>query len=211
MYSLKDVKTYFICPDHNEKYQRRRAHMEELLTSIGFTNFHHYKSGSYQYPACLADAICDILGQNLDEPVLILEDDVDTTGQLNFEMPAGCDAVFFGLSRCAGSRTINRGDGLSRFTPFSESQVRVHNMLSQHAVLFVSRAIKERYITTVRKYAGTPYHSDVLFSRIQSEFLVLANRMPAFWQSNAYNEENLETYTKIYIDGPPGVYVKPLV
>lgn len=210
MYTLKDVKTYFICPDHNEKYQRRRAHMEELLSRLGFTNVHHYKSGSYQYPACLADAICDILGQNLDEPVLILEDDVDTTGRLEFDMPTGCDAIFFGLSRCGGSQTINRGHGRSLFTPFSESQVRVHNMLSQHAVLFVSRAIKERYITTIQKYAGTDYHSDVLFSRIQRDFLVLANRVPAFWQSNAYNEQDLEGYTKIYIVGPPGVEVKCL-
>ena len=178
--------------------------METLLTGLGFTRFQHYKSGTYKYPQCLADGIRDILSQNLDEPVLILEDDVESTGHLTYEMPAGCDAVFFGLSRCAGSKTINRWDGDAKFTPFSETQVRVLNMLSMHALLFVSRRIKEAYIALLSQYTDTGYNSDVLFSRLQDQHLVVANRMPAFWQSNRFNAPNdLERVTKVQIGGPP--------
>jgi hypothetical protein len=204
---LQDVKTYFICPDHNKKYRARRSHMETLLPRLGFTQWHHYKSGTDKYPKCLSDAICDILSQNLDEPELILEDDVETSGYLEFELPDGCDAIFFGLSRCAGSATINRWEGSSKFADFSATQVRVLNMLGTHAMLYINRSIKEEYIQLLRN--ADTYYNDILMSRIQAKYLVLANRTPAFWQSNAFNAPNdLERVTKIWIPGPSGVDVK---
>jgi hypothetical protein len=53
--------------------------MDKLLTSIGFTNFSHYKSGTYAYSKCLCDATIDILKNNLDEPIIIFND-VEYTG-----------------------------------------------------------------------------------------------------------------------------------
>jgi len=205
---LQDIKTYFIGPDHNEKYQARRHHMEALLTRHGFTNWQHYKSGTEKYPKCLSDAICDILSQNLDEPVLILEDDVETSGRMDFDMPDGCDLIYFGLSRCGGSATINRWEGNSKFADFSASQVRVLNMLSTHAMVYISRSIKEEYIQILRN-AGT-YYNDILMSRIQPKYLVLANRIPAFWQSNRFNlPHNLERVTKICIPSISPNHVLP--
>jgi hypothetical protein len=199
---LQDIKTYFICPDHNEKYQKRRQHMEALLTRLGFTNWQHYKSGTERYPKCLSNAICDILIQNLDEPILILEDDVECSGRLEFDLPDGCDAIFFGLSRCAGSASFNINEGDSQFATFSDKQVRVLNMLSMHALLFVSRRIKEEYIRVLQQHSNTGYYNDVLFSRMQPNFLVLANKFPAFWQANRFNApHNLERVTKICIPG----------
>jgi hypothetical protein len=210
MLRLQNIKTYFICPDHNEKYQKRRQHMEALLTRLGFTNWHHYKSGTDRYPKCLSDAICDILSQNLDEPVLILEDDVECSGRLEFDMPDGCDAIFFGLSRSAGSATCNIHKGDSRFATFSDKQVRVLNMLSMHALLFVSRRIKEEYLDILRKNTVPEYNTDILFSRIQSNFLVLANKFPAFWQANQFNPHNdLERVTKVCIPGISYTNVAP--
>jgi hypothetical protein len=208
MHRLQDIKTYFICPDHNEKYQKRRQHMESLLTRLGFTNWQHYKSGSVKYPQCLADANIDILQQNLnDEPVLILEDDVECSGHLEFEMPPGCDAIYFGLSRWAGSATEDYHDGTAQFSNFSDTQVRVLNMLSMHAVLHISRAFKEEFIRILQEH--TQYNTDVLISRIQPKYCVLANRTPAFWQANAFNlPNNLESSTKIWIPGPTGTSIK---
>ena len=49
--------------------------MDKLLTSIGFTNFSNYKSGTDAYPKCLCDITIDILKNNLDEHVIIFNDD----------------------------------------------------------------------------------------------------------------------------------------
>jgi len=197
---LQDIKTYYICPDHNAKYHTRKLHMDALLTSLGFTNFHHYKSGTEVYPTCLINAIIDILQQNMDDPVLILEDDVECSGSLDFVMPDGVDAIYFGLSNSAGSETVNTHDGPAKFIDYSSSQVRILNMLGGHAIMYVSRAYKERVIKVFQAYAEQRYYNDVLMSRLHKEFLILANRKPSYWQSNRFNiPHNLEHTTKVWI------------
>ncbi len=174
--------------------------MESLLMRLGFTNFQHYKSGTYKYPQCLADGICDILEKNMDEPVLILEDDVETTGHLTYELPEGCDAVYFGFSRHGGSKTENRWAGSAQFADCSDTQARVVNMLATHAILYVSRRFKEAYISSLKTHAINGYYNDVLLSRIQHQYHVVVNRVPAFWQSNWFNApHDLERVTKVYL------------
>jgi hypothetical protein len=195
---LQDIKTYYICPDHNEKYHTRKLHMDALLTSLGFTNFQHYKSGSEAYPVCLNNATINILQKNLDESILILEDDIECSGALEFTMPEGVDAIYFGLSTTRGSMTINRFEGPTHFESYSDKQVRLLNMLSGHAILYISRAYKEAVIATLEAHVNTDYYNDVLMARLHHKFHIYANRMPAFWQSNRFNvPNNLERTTKI--------------
>jgi hypothetical protein len=197
---LQDVKTYYICPDHNDKYHTRKLHMDALLATMEFTNFHHYKSGTEAYPACLNNAIIDILQQNMDEPVLILEDDVECSGALDFAMPDDVDAIYFGLSISAGSETDNVHYGPAKLAGWSETQARILNMLGGHAILYVSRAYKDRVIKAFQAHAGTRHNTDVLMSRLHKDYLILANRKPAFWQSNRFNApHNLEHTTKVRI------------
>lgn len=197
MQRLQDVKTYYICPDHNEKYHSRKLHMDALLTNMGFTNFQHFKSGTERYPACLIKATVDILRSNMDEPVLILEDDVESNGETEFTTPDGADAIYFGLSTTRGSMTINKWEGHTHFETYSDKQVRLLNMLSGHAILYISRAYKEAVIATLEAHINTDYYNDVLMARLHHKFHVYANRVPAFWQSNRFNVDNLERTTKI--------------
>ena len=71
---LQDLKVVYICPDHNDKYRARRAHMEELLTRIGFPSekIEHFKSSTQAYPDCLSQATIDILKTHINRHVLIL-------------------------------------------------------------------------------------------------------------------------------------------
>lgn len=193
---LTDIKVIYICPDHNEKYHQRKLHMDTLLQTIGFTDIVHHKSGTEAYPACLIQALCSILRANMDTPFLLLEDDVEFTSGTEFDLPPEADAIYFGLSRCAGSAHENRDEGMSRFAPFSRSQVRVMNMLGGHAILFVSPRYKQAVIDALTPYSSLPYSSDVLMSRIQSKYMVLAQKRPFFYQSNKFNTENLERTTK---------------
>lgn len=179
-----------------------------MLTSLGFTNFHHYKSGTANYPMCLNNAIVSILQDNLDEPVLILEDDIDTNEKTEFTLPPNTDALYVGLSFVGGSLTENHYEGPAQFRPYSEKQVQLRNMLSGHAILYVSRRYKEAIIAALQAYADTNYNTDILFSRLHPKFNVYANRMPTFWQSNRFNVADLEHATKITFAYPHNTIMK---
>lgn len=194
---IQDFKVVYICPDHNEKYHKRKVHMDEMLAAIGFTQIVHYKSGTHGYPKCLADAIVEILTQHMNEPILLLEDDVEFTGVDEFDFVHGADAIYFGLSRCAGHPTGNYNEGECKVTAYSPKQVRVKNMLGGHAILFITPEYKRAVIDKLRNTVG---HTDIAMSRIQPNFRVLANRQPSFYQSAMYNSPGHdETYTRFII------------
>lgn len=196
---IVDIKTIYICPDHNEKYHTRKIHMDNMLNTIGFKDFTHYKSSNENYPTCLNKATIEILENNLDNPILILEDDIEWTGinEIIFECTA--DAIYLGLSKSGGHPTDNIHLGNSVFETWSDTQVKVINMLSGHAILYISRAYKEAVIESIKK--NMSYSHDVLLSRLQSNFTILANKKPVFYQSSKFNigihEEN---WTKIEIN-----------
>jgi hypothetical protein len=193
---LTDLKVIYICPDHNEKYHQRKVHMDSLLKTIGFTDIVHYKSGTEAYPVCLVNATIAVLKANMDTPFLLLEDDVEFTKGTEFNLPSETDAIYFGLSKYGDSSVNTVWDGMAKFAPFSSSQVRVLNMLGGHAICYVSQKYKQAVIDILSQHIGTPYYNDVLMSRIQSKYVVLAQKRPFFYQSNKFNTENLEKMTK---------------
>ena len=205
---ISNIKTVFICPDHNEKYNQRKEHMINLLTKIGIKNFSHYKSNTNIYPRCLIEANIDILEQNMnDEPILILEDDVEWTGISVFE-PLNCDAIYLGLSRCGGSRTSNTDLGVdsSVFQLIeSNSQLRVINMLSAHAIIYISRKYKQDIVEQLKN--NLDVYNDIIISRIQSNFMILANKIPLFYQSSGFgNVQHVENMTKFTLLQPNDPY-----
>ena len=136
---ITDFKVVYICPDHNEKYHTRKLHMDSLLTSMGFKDIIHFKSGTESYPDCLGIAIKDILTMYMEEPFLLLEDDIESINYINFDYVENADAIYFGLSKWKGSFIKNIDDGPAEFQPYSINQVRILNMLSGHAILFISK------------------------------------------------------------------------
>ena len=200
--NIIDWKTIYICTDHNEKYHTRNIHMNNLLNTIGFKDFKQYKSSTENYPTCLIKAIIDILENNLDNPILILEDDIECVEghcEIVFDFDPTADAIYLGLSKSGGHSIDNIHLGYSVFEPWSDTQVRVLNMLSGHAILYISRAYKEAVIESFKN--NMYYNSDVLMSRLQPNFTILANKKPIFYQSSKFNigmhEEN---YTKFEIN-----------
>ena len=197
---LADLKVIYICPDHNEKYHARKLHMDNLLATIGFTDVHHYKSSTENYPACLIKATIDILQSNMDHPFLLLEDDVDWTGGHEFDLDPSADAIYFGLSKCGGSATNDGSAGGSKYTDHSETHVRIQNMLSAHAIFYISQRYKQAVVNTLTPYISISYYNDVLISRIQSQYMVLGQKQPFFYQSSKFNSSDIEERaTKIQI------------
>ena len=195
---LQDLVVVFICPDHNEKYNVRKLHVESLLKRIGCKNVIHYKSSAENYPACLTSATIAILESHMDSPVLIVEDDIEFTGVDTFDFVPEADAIYFGLSRSGGHPTENRDEGSSIVLPYSDSQVRVMNMLTTHAILYISSSYKRAVIDVFNQYKDKKYYNDVLLSRLQQNFLVLANKKPSFYQAAKFNKGmHEETWTNI--------------
>jgi hypothetical protein len=204
IHKLTDFKVVFICPDHNEKYHTRKVYMENLLKSKGFKDVVHFKSGNERYPLCLTIAIKDVLTKYLDEPILVLEDDVEIFGTTEFTIPINTDAIYLGLSQCASHPTENYNVYYAQFEPYSDSQVKVKNMLSAHAILYISKTYKEKVIKVLEGCINSSdrYVSDMEVSRIQKDFNVYANKIPIFFQSNKFNDPtnfNVEWATKIQI------------
>jgi hypothetical protein len=186
MVQLIDFKVIYICPAHNAKYIERKEYMDRMLRGLGFKNIIHYTSSSEAYPKCLVNATIDIFKQNLDEPFLLLEDDVEWTGISSFDLPAEADALYLGLSKSGGSATHNINEGSSKFEAYSTTQVRVINMLATHAILYVSRRYKEAVIAILEANSDSKYYNDVLISRIQKDYIILANKHPCFYQSAGF-------------------------
>jgi hypothetical protein len=172
--------------------------MDTMLAAVGFKDIVHFKSGTERYPRCLADANIEILSRYPNEPILILEDDVEFTGVSDFDFVYGADAIYFGLSTCGSHATLNYNDKDAVFTPYSDKQVRVQNMLGCHAILYISPQYKLAVINKLKEYTG---HIDIAVTRIQPNFRILANRRPSFFQSAKFNApDHLDSYTNFIID-----------
>lgn len=200
---LIDIPVIFICPDHNEKYSKRKEHMFELLNKIGFKSIVHYKSGNESYPTCLLKAFIDILRQNLNDlPVLVVEDDIECFLEVNseteFDMPDDTDAFYVGFSKSGGHKTLNSHDGWSQIEKISDKHIRILNMLTTHAILYKSKEYKQRVITELNNLLDKPlYHSDVIIARLHPEYKIYGYHYPLFYQSVKWgNVEHTENYTK---------------
>jgi hypothetical protein len=194
---LQELKVIYICPAHNEKYSKRKIHMDTLLHRIGFTDIEHYVSGTENYPACLINATLAILQKYMHVPFLLLEDDVEFTNIYEFHYVKEADAIYFGLSKYGGSLTKDSWEGFAAHENYSQTQKRVLNMLGAHAILYNSVRYKQAVIDTLTPYKEVSYNSDVLISRIQKNYLVLAQKQPFFYQSSKFNNENQEDATRI--------------
>lgn len=196
---LRTIKTVFICPDHNEKYNKRRKHMETILQKHGFTNVIMYKS-STDYPHCLRHALYNILQQNLDTPVFILEDDImfHKDPQFVFEIPDDADAVYFGVG---GTGMDFENTGRNRilqtqdYEIYNDSLMRIKNMLCAHAILYLGRKYKE---TLSQMTLGSSMPCDVDMCKLQPMFRIYGLRLPICWQSvKLDNAEWCEHITKV--------------
>jgi len=201
---LTDIPVVYICPDHTPKYTERKRYTQAMLEEIGFRSITHYKSGTEDYPTCLAKATIAVLEARLDDsPFILLEDDcepflpLDTATEITF--PDDTDALYMGFSVCAGSPTENRDDGRSVVEPYSPSHIRILNMLSAHAILYRSMAYKQAVIEAMYSIIGKPgYHSDVILSRLHTSYRIYGYYHPFFYQSEKFgNTVAVRDATKI--------------
>ena len=195
---LKEISVIFICPDHNEKYHKRKLHMDNLLNKLEFNNIIHYKSGTEKYPYCLNNATIEVFS-NYKPPFILLEDDVEVTHTIpeTLEIPDNTDAFYLGLSSGGGHVQYNHDDGDSKFEYLNNNLFKVKNMLSAHAILYIT----SKYILTVRNMLITKpdYYNDVIISQIQNMFNIYCHNESYFYQSIKYDGHEEPTKIKLGI------------
>lgn len=186
--NLKEILTIYICPDHNEKYQKRKIHMDKLLIKLGFTNFIHYKSSTEKYPYCLNNATIDIFSK-YKPPFLLLEDDIkcnfnDISDELY--IPDNTDAFYLGLSKGSGHKYNNYNEGSSEFLQTNDNNIlKIINMLSAHAILYIT----PNYIKNLRNLLITKptFYNDVIMSQNQNKYNIYCYKNCYFYQSNEFD------------------------
>ena len=195
--NLKEIPVIFICPDHNEKYNKRKIHMNQLLIKLKFNNIIHYKSGNERYPKCLVEATIDIFNK-YEPPFILLEDDVDT--YLNYipdelELPNNADAYYLGLSNGAGDLVKNCDNGESKFIYINNNIIKVENMLATHAIMYITKKYMNNVISIFNQFPN--YYNDVAISKIQNLHNVYSCKYPFFYQTKLL--EGQEEATNITI------------
>lgn len=199
---LIDIPTVCIYSDHNDKYRERKNHMDKLLNKIGFKNITFYKSPTENYPNCLTNSEISILKNNLNnEPILIIEDDVEEYIELNdtteIIFPENTDAFYLGFSKVGGSYYHNFDDGSSVISFINNDYIKIYNMLGAHAVIYLSQRYKQKIIDELSKILDRDnYYNDVIISRIQRNYNIYGYKFPLFYQSkNLGNNEQSKNLT----------------
>jgi hypothetical protein len=194
---LKEIPVIYISPDHNEKYHKRKLHMDQLLIKLEFKNIIHYKSSNEKYPNCLNNATIDIFSK-YQPPFLLLEDDINETQNIPemLEIPDDTDAFYLGLSSGGGHGEHNYDYGNSQFKNINHNLFKVNNMLSTHAILYIT----SNYILNIRNQLITKptYYNDVIISQIQHKFNIYCHNESYFYQAKEF--EGHEDATKIKLN-----------
>lgn len=197
---LRKIKTVFICPEHNEKYKLRCKYMFDLLHKLGFEHVVHYKSGIQGahelYP--LNRATYNVLQMHMHEPVFIIEDDLEfvSNPQFIFEIPSDADAVYFGISGSNYNFEKSKNEGNAKFHILNSKYMRILNMLSAHAILYISPKYKA-FISDALNTTDEP--NDIEICKHQTKFNLIGLRKPICWQSAKFNIPWIEYITKIQI------------
>jgi hypothetical protein len=133
------------------------------------------------------------------KPFILLEDDVQWTGIDKIDIPEDADAVYLGITFCGGHQTDHIYlPGIScEAKPYTKSLCKINNMLSTHAILYISERYKRAVVEQMYKIKDIVYNSDVVIARIHRFFKIYAVNMPIFYQDDIYQTR---ATTKIRFD-----------
>mgnify|MGYP006267847971 CR=1 FL=1 len=203
MLNLRDIDIVFL---HGPHRPERKEHMEKTLFDLDhecYTGFSDQgrKSGTL--------GMLNILKKRLSQPFrpfLLLEDDCSRTQWFRYEIPVpdNSDAVYLGLSVYGIHPIIPQGyPNLISYTQTDNHElVRLQNMLSLHAVVYLSKQWTEMCLECFEKtFNNEPgsgeFDFDILICRNIPRFNVYALKEPLFYQDSKVGGLEAATYFKI--------------
>ena len=192
----------------------RRAHMTAQLTRLGL-KFVFIEGIQCQPPriGCALSHLKTISAPEAIPPFLVLEDDCTVSGEFTpaFEIPVETDAIYFGVSHWGYVPEIFHGGipNATVATRYNEHFLRVHNMLSSHAIAYFSmefiHAARLKIMECVLN--GAPF--DIGMAQLQQTHRVLTPTRPFFFQDGRFGGQESATRAPLrVVSGKPGFVVE---
>ncbi|MCP5027771.1 MAG: hypothetical protein GY929_15965 [Actinomycetia bacterium] len=192
---------------------RRRAFMHDQLETLGLE--HRFVPAVECEPPGLGCTLSHLKTLSLlaaRPPFLILEDDCQLLLEdhpLQFDVPDDTDALYlghssFGLTDGPDQFGLRWGqDNNVRYEDLDDEYIRVLNMLSAHAIIFISEECVRSAIdanTRALLNHDFPYAGDMAYAELQERLKVLATRQPLCYQSAGYDGNEGSTRRSIVKD-----------
>lgn len=165
----------------------KRKNIENQLSKAGFDNVHRLPAVENEVGYIGLNESLILALQKFNPPFLILEDDAqlsNMTSMTKIELPVDAQALYLGTSNWA-----LQGGVTSHFLRYKKSKVdgilRVRNMLSAHAILYVDEGFVEKTLEALKSNNNSNFQiPDVVITRLQNKFPVYALNVPFFTQGN---------------------------
>lgn len=189
---IKDMNIAYLT---SEKYPKRDKDTKELL-QISNLSFERYDGGiTTPYTIGVAKGHLQAL-KSLSLPSLLLEDDIKVLNgssievDQEFEIPDDADALYLGTSmygRLEGKTVLN---GVLATTTSNPSVNSVYNMLSMHAIVYLSDRYRNHIMNLLQIHIEDPTGGvDDPIAEHMSEYNVYAVADPVFYQADGHSEQ----------------------
>lgn len=185
---LTKIKTVCISM---QKSINRRDGMKRLLDELGYENWSFFDGIESKDPVvgCALSHIGVLTSHDFSKPLLVLEDDVQTTGAYSNEIsvPNDADALYLGYSWWAWDEGRARQSLMPSATSIGKQGdlYRIKRMTSAHAVLYLTKEYGEAARDSMKSYLENPSgnrHCDVALAMLQEHYNVLATPKHYFFQ-----------------------------
>jgi hypothetical protein len=202
---MVDIRTIDIVYLHGPHRPERKEHMEKHLNEKGLNADCHVGISDKGVQSGVLGMIA-IMRKRLEwefKPFILLEDDCSPTEWFRYEIPLpdDADALYVGLSTYGLHPQHNFGIPQIEYTsvPGQPDLVRLLNMLSNHAIMFVSKRWTENCLACFENMlnAPDPRAYDIEQCRTMRNFNVYALRQPLFFQDARVGGQQEPTYVQI--------------
>lgn len=179
----------------SSKYPDRDRDTLKMLTELGF-NPQRFDGGiTTPYTIGVAKGHLQAL-QNTKLPALLIEDDARLIGSRSWESRDldifdGMDALYLGTSiygRIEGQTAP--GVVISTYTDYGPGYVRIYNMLSMHAILYLSENYKNSTIALLEDFIKNPIGGvDDKIADLMPLSNIYCVKNPIFYQNDGHSDE----------------------
>lgn len=204
---LRKIPTIYI---NLEKDKEKNQNISRLLIDLGFENVIRLDAFSFPEKPLSGCAFSWYNAlQVVEPPFLILEDDcVVKSFTPEIEIPNNSDAVYLGIS--SWGRMNSHSGPFVQYDKVSDSLLRIYNMLSTHAILYLSSEYTSVCTKVAKHWADLGDHLDIGFAEIQRYYNVYAFDDPMFYQTSSNGtDQKLSSYPTIELFQPHKNYWKP--
>lgn len=205
--NLLKLPVYYINMD---KAIERKKSMEQMLTECGFENVTRVEGLEHNNPMSGCAASHYTILESFEPPYIILEDDCAIKNfRSEVEIPDDSDIVYLGIS--SWGRMNSHSGPCVKYDMVDQELLRIYNMLSTHAMLFLSKEYCNLCKNIAKHFYEIGDHLDIGFAEVQKYYNVYAFDDPMFYQtsSNGTNMK-LSSYPSLEFFTPNKNYWKPL-